>query len=66
MFYFKDKFIIFLTFCLSLLFYSCETTQLTNKKTLTHNQIQLLETIQEEDDPDTQENKLIKIFEFLS
>jgi|TARA_A100001011_G_scaffold324742_1_gene347243 branched-chain amino acid transport system substrate-binding protein len=61
MLYLKDKFIILLIFCLSLLLYGCETTQLTPKKTLTHNQIQLLETIQEEeDDPDTQENKLIK------
>ncbi len=60
MFYFKDKFIIFLAFCLSLLFYSCETTQLDPKATLTYNQTQLLETIVEDEDPITKENNLIE------
>ena len=67
MFYFRDKFIIFVTFCLSLLFYSCETTQLVPKETLTYNQTKLLETIVENEDPNTEEDNLTekkdKIFE---
>ncbi len=57
--YFKDKFIIFLTFYLSLLFYGCETTQLVPKETLTYNQTQLLETIVKDEDPITEGNNLI-------
>ena len=60
MFYFRDKFIILVILSLSLLLYSCETTQLTNKKTLTHNQTKLLETIKEDEDPNTLEKNLIE------
>ena len=60
MFYFRDKFIILVIVCLSLLLYGCETTQLPPKKTLTYNQTQLLETIEEDEDPNTQENNLIE------
>ena len=60
MFYFRDKFIILVTFCLSLLLYGCETTQLAPSKTLTYNQTQLLETIVEGENPNTEENNLIE------
>ena len=59
MFYSRDKFIIFVTFCLSLLLYGCETTQFDPKETLTYNQSQLLETIVEDENPNTEENNLI-------
>ena len=62
MLYFIDKFIIIVILYLSLLLYGCETTQLTPKKTLTYNQTQLLETVDEDEDEDlnTQENNLIE------
>ena len=60
MFYFRDKFIILVIFCLSLLLCGCETTQLTPKKTLTYNQTQLLKTIEKDEDSNTQENNLIE------
>ncbi len=45
---------------------NCETNQLPSKKTLTYNQTQLLETIEKDEDPDTQgsnlEEKNKKIF----
>ena len=59
MFYFRDKFIILVILCLSLLLYSCETTQLASNKTLTYNQTQLLETIKQDEVPNTQEDNLI-------
>ncbi len=59
MFYFRDKFIVLVILCLSLLLYGCETTQLASKKTLTYNQTQLLETIEKDEDPNTQKNNLI-------
>ena len=60
MLYFIDKFIIIVILYLSLLLYGCETTQLTPKKTLTYNQTQLLETVDEDEDLNTQENNLIE------
>ncbi len=60
MFYIRDKFIILVILCLSLLLYSCETTQLTNDKTLTHNQTKLLETIKEDEDTHSLEKNLIE------
>tara|TARA_X000000950_G_scaffold111514_1_gene140494 strand:+ start:25 stop:1311 length:1287 start_codon:yes stop_codon:yes gene_type:complete len=60
MFYFRNKFIILTILCLSLLLYGCETTQLAPKKTLTYNQTQLLETIEEDENPNTQKNNLIE------
>ena len=59
MFYFRDKFIILVILCLSLLLYNCETNQLANKETLTYNQKQLLETIEKNEASDTQENNVI-------
>ena len=60
MFYFRDKLIILVILFLSLVLYGCETTQLSPKKTLTYNQAQLLETIGEDEDPNTQGDNLIE------
>ncbi len=60
MFNFRGKFIVFVTFCLSLLFYSCETTQLVPKETLTYNQTQLPGTIVEDEGLNTEKNNLIE------
>ena len=58
--YLKEKFIILVIICLSLLSYSCETTQLASKKTLIYNKSQLLETIEKDEDPNAQKNNLIE------
>ncbi len=60
MFYFRDKFIILVILYLILLLYGCETTQLATKKTLTYNQTQLLETIEENKALSTKENSFIE------
>ena len=60
MLYFRDRFIITVILYLSLLLYGCETTQLAPKKTLTYNQAKLLETVEQDRDPNTQENNLIE------
>ncbi len=52
--------IILVILFLSLIFYGCETTQLPSKKTLTYNQTQLLETIEEDKDTNAQGGNLIE------
>ena len=61
MFYFRDRFIILIILYLSLLLYGCETSELAPKKTLTYNQTQLLEPIEEDGAPNSHENNLIEI-----
>ncbi len=58
MFYIRDNFRILFIIYLSFILYGCETTQIPPKKTLTYNQTQLLDTIEEEVDPNTQKNNL--------